>query len=85
MSQIDFPWDEEAIHDLAMRVNKSANRLIEETKMFPDPEEDDGYPTITMEEAIATIGLAVTQVHSTITNSYTAMAMGLMPNEESND
>lgn len=80
---IEFPWDEEAIHDLAMKVNKSANRLIDETKMYAEPE-DEGYPTITMEEAIATIGVAITQIHSTIGNSYTAMAMGLMP-EDKND
>ena len=80
----EFPWDEESIHDLAMKINKSANRLIEETSMTAD-EEETSYPTITMEEAVATIGLAVTQIHSTITNSYTAMAMGLMPEEGSND
>lgn len=82
MSPIDFPWDADNIHDLAMRVNQSANRLIDETSMAMDGDEERKLPTITYEEAVATVALAVSQIHSTINNSYTAMAMGLMPEEQ---
>ena len=80
--KFDFPWDEDNIHDLAMRINKSANRLVDETSMPIDGDEERTMPTITYEEAVATLAVSINQIHATINNSYTAMAMGLVPEEQ---
>lgn len=78
MSPIEFPWDAENIHDLAMRINLSANRLVDETSM---PSDNGPVPTLTYEEAVMTLALGVTQMHATISNSFTAVALGMEPEE----
>lgn len=80
-----IPWPGLDIRALSLEVYNSAIELMDATAIPSDASDPESEPihTITYEEAIATIGLAVTQMHATITNSFTAIAMGL--DEEGTD
>lgn len=72
-----FPYDEEGIHDIALKVHISANRLIDDTAMDNEADPDNPVPTITYEEAVATIYVAIQQMQATITNTFTGIGLGL--------
>jgi len=78
------PWPSDDIFILSKAVLESAMSLQETTSIAIEGI-DDPVSTITMEEALACVEIAVQQIQNTITNSFTAYAMGVSSSEEDDD